>query len=113
MDAASVTGNTTVVGGRLSHIGETDYLANGHPSPTQKPVTSVKGGFANAAKQPFGEAADYLSQQRPFCVSIGKEGLIVALKKLDEQLRQVCLSLPLLELDCELISYSRVNRIGR
>jgi hypothetical protein len=48
---------------------------------------------------PFGGNVNYLEQDRPFCVSIGKDGLISALKKLDDQLRKVRQSLsPLLSL---------------
>ncbi len=90
MDKSSVTGNTTVVGGPLSHIGETDYLTDGRPSPTYKPsATKTKAGLSNSSPQPFGETADYLEQEHPFCVSIGKDGLIAALGRLDEQLRRV------------------------
>ncbi|KAI0084082.1 band 7 domain-containing protein [Irpex rosettiformis] len=82
-------GNTTVVGGPLSHIGEIDYQKDKRPSSTHKPViTSTRAGFSSAASQPFGESADYLEQELPFCVSIGKDGLIAALGKLDEQLRR-------------------------
>lgn len=64
-------------------------MTDGRPSPTHKPTTSAKAGFRNAVHQPFGETTDYMAQERPFCVSINKDGLIAALKRLDDQLRKV------------------------
>jgi hypothetical protein len=38
----------------------------------------------------FVRAADYMLDEREFFVSIGKDGLIAALQKLDKQLENVC-----------------------
>ncbi|KAI0692907.1 band 7 domain-containing protein [Cytidiella melzeri] len=90
MDGTSVNGNTTIVGGPLSQIGDSDYLADGSPNPTYKKPSNLaeKAFFTHSTPLPFGENAEYLDQERPFCVSIGKDGLIAALGKLDEQLRK-------------------------
>ena len=44
----------------------------------------------------FVETADYLKTDRPFFVSIGKDGLIAALQKLDGQLQNVSIDYVLL-----------------
>ena len=77
---------TTIVSGRLSHVGDADYLtADSSSSPKKYQPTT----FKNARDKNFVETADYLATERPFFVAIGKDGLIAALQKLDAQLRQV------------------------
>ena len=83
MDSLSVDGNTTVVDGPSPHV-------DGRPSTLYKPTSKAsKPTRSDHTRQQFGESADYLEQDRPFCVSIGKDGLIAALGKLDDQLRKV------------------------
>jgi hypothetical protein len=40
----------------------------------------------------FAKTTDYFSEERPFVVIIGKNGVIGALRELDEQLRNVCMN---------------------
>ncbi len=40
----------------------------------------------------FAKTTDYFSEERPFVVLIGKDGVIGALRKLDEHLRNVCMN---------------------
>ena len=40
----------------------------------------------------FAKTTDYFSEERPFVVLIKKDGVIGALRKLDEHLRNVCMS---------------------
>ena len=53
---------------------EPDFIKSAHP----------KGLSTN-----FAAAVDYMEEERPFFVKIGKDGLIAALQKLDRQLRSV------------------------
>ena len=41
----------------------------------------------------FAKTTDYLSEERPFVVVIGRNGVLGALRELDEQLRNVCMNL--------------------
>ncbi|TFY70723.1 hypothetical protein EVG20_g2269 [Dentipellis fragilis] len=78
---------TTVVEGPSSRL----YSSSaGRPAfDTGKPLTSDDS--KSNPKMAIGEmtrAVDYLSENRPFFVRIGKEGLLSALNKLDQQLHQ-------------------------
>ena len=89
MDRISVTGNTTVVGGPLSHIGDTDYMMNGRDSSPSKKANTGKLTYSSPSSRQFSENPDLLAVDRPYFVVIGKDGLIAALRKLDEQLAKV------------------------
>jgi hypothetical protein len=85
MDARSVAENTTIVGGPLSHIGDND---------NQKEPLFTKGKATTPPRvlsdpKTFIGTADYFETERPFFVSIDKHGIISALNKLDQQLRNV------------------------
>ena len=91
MESPSIMDNTTVVGGALSNIGETEYLREPFNSnkmsrsePDGKPSIGAKVVSKNLRHTP-----DYLDTDRPFFIKIGKDGLISALQKLDKQLQQV------------------------
>ncbi|KAI0337416.1 hypothetical protein BDW22DRAFT_1339914 [Trametopsis cervina] len=79
---------STVVGGPLSHIGDAEYLNDGRSNHSPKKPLPGKAGFGAPVIPHFGETADYMESDRQFFVSIGKDGLISALNKLDEQLRR-------------------------
>jgi hypothetical protein len=54
----------------------------------------------------FAKTTDYFSEERPFVVLIGKNGVIGALRELDEHLRNVCMNfflLPTLTLHVRLL----------
>ncbi len=84
---SSVGDATTVVDG---HAATTSYHAHGNGkvrhyeegAPLKKPLRELSA--AN-----FATAVDYMEEERPFFVKIGKDGLIGALQKLDRQLRNV------------------------
>lgn len=95
MNSPSIMDNTTVVDGTHSTLGDNDF----HMEPSSsllknmnglKPHSSSPGKYnSNVASKNLRDTADYLETERPFFVKIGKEGLISALQKLDNQLRQV------------------------
>ena len=88
-DSTSVGDNTTVVGGPMSHMGDPTYLSDTYP---RKPSASGKGVHLAHHDMPprtFLETNEYMDTERPFFVTVGKDGLISALQKLDVQLRNV------------------------
>lgn len=92
MDGLSVADNTTVVGGGpMSHIGDSmDYKNAYEPSPSSSKQTYVRAtNVVSAPAANFTENANYLEKERPFFVTIGTDGLIAALQKLDRQLQNV------------------------
>ena len=83
---SSVGDATTVVDGSASvpphfnsHHGAKAHFGD---EPQKKP----RREFSSAN---FATAVDYMEEERPFFVKIGKDGLIAALQKLDRQLRNV------------------------
>ena len=94
---SSVGDATTVVDG---HATTSSYYANAHGhangkpryfneegSPLKKPHRGVSDRELSVGN--FATAVDYMEEERPFFVKIGKDGLIAALQKLDGQLRNV------------------------
>ena len=86
-DSTSVADGTTVIGGPMSNVGDMSYMNDSFP---KKPSTYGKSSSVPgpSSKNLF-ETADYFDTERPFFIPIGKDGLIVALQKLDVQLRNV------------------------
>ncbi|CAL1698843.1 unnamed protein product [Somion occarium] len=84
MDARSVGDATTVVGGPSSVRGpDSNSYENGKSGNNPK-----KAAFSvPPASSTFVQTVDYLEEERPFFVKIGKDGLIAALQKLDRQLK--------------------------
>lgn len=88
-DATTVVGEgTTVVGGPATHLSpasvdnrDKDSLHKGADGSAtlRKPSVHVNSNFVHTV--------DYLETERPFFISIGKDGLIAALQKLDRQLQ--------------------------
>ena len=83
---SSVGDATTVVDGSAHYREHT----NGHSF--KAPIDEVpqkprRREYASPAN--FATAVDYMEEERPFFVKIGKDGLIAALQKLDRQLRAV------------------------
>ncbi len=56
--------------------------------------TKTSGGYRDITT--FAKTSDYFSEERPFVVRIGKNGVIGALRTLDEHLRNVCFFSPTL-----------------
>lgn len=84
--------DATTVGGSPSVAGPLKDRANDHADRDLpfKPHHSENGDrTVHAVSGNFVKEADYLLGDRPFFVSIGKDGLIAALQKLDMQLRNV------------------------
>ncbi|KAI8974856.1 band 7 domain-containing protein [Trametes punicea] len=81
-----------------SDLGDGTTVVDGHVSTAQSAVASGLGNgkgkhfeepFKPARKEGtvnFATAVDYLEEERPFFVKIGKDGLIAALEKLNQQL---------------------------
>lgn len=87
MDSTSVGEATTVVGGAMSHVGDPSYLTESYyPKKSSSNGKSISRGMPLKG---FVETTDYMDTERPFFVTIGKDGLIAALQKLDVQLRNV------------------------
>ncbi|TFK87557.1 hypothetical protein K466DRAFT_586278 [Polyporus arcularius HHB13444] len=77
---SSVGDATTVVDGTTS---ASPHFTNGKAPISEEPhKTRLEYSAAN-----FATAVDYMEEERPFFVKIGKDGLIAALQKLDQQLR--------------------------
>jgi hypothetical protein len=96
MDNASIGDNTTVVGGPSSVANRADLKERNSPrfgneEDYVKPFSADKK--AKLPVNDFVRAADYMLDEREFFVSIGKDGLIAALQKLDKQLESVCIFL--------------------
>jgi hypothetical protein len=88
MDATSITDNTTVVAGPSSAVNrkdlshhQYDFVKPGTSSSTQAPDKQTQGEF--------GRASDFSLADRQFFVTIGHDGLIGALQKLDKELKNV------------------------
>lgn len=81
--------NSTVVGDPSYKL-QDDTLTK-EPSP-HKPSTSRTGVTSKGRKHnEFTSSTDYTLEERPFFVPITKDGVIVALNKLNKQLVEVCL----------------------
>ena len=87
---SSVGDATTVVERSPSRHPHNARPAHGKPRIDEEPEFSKSAkparGFSTAN---FATTLDYLEEERPFFVKIGKDGLIAALQKLDTQLRNV------------------------
>ncbi|KAM5543521.1 hypothetical protein V8D89_002772 [Ganoderma adspersum] len=84
---SSVGDATTVVDG---HAATTSYHAHGNGNLKARhydEVTPLKKSHPQLFVANFATAVDYMEEERPFFVKIGKDGLIGALQKLDGQLR--------------------------
>ena len=82
----------------MSSVGDATTVVESSPSRYHnrngKPRIDEEPGFMKAAQPKglnanFAAAVDYMEEERPFFVKIGKDGLIGALQKLDRQLRSV------------------------
>ena len=85
----------------MSSVGDATTVVEGHaPTSSYHAHGNGKARFhheESALKKPqrelsaanFVAAVDYMEEERPFFVKIGKDGLIAALQKLDRQLRNV------------------------
>lgn len=90
MESPSIMDNTTVVGGAHSNIGDGDFLRE--PFPGKMSRSDHDGKLSIGAKitsKNLRHTPDYLETERPFFIKIGKDGLISALQKLDQQLQKV------------------------
>ncbi len=90
----SVADTTTIVGDRDTFRKEQELSL--HPKDTSHASTFGKRrapSHPDSTEDRFATTLDYMSEDRPFFVKIGKEGLIAALDKLDRQLVQVSMLL--------------------
>ena len=78
----SMIGENTIVGDAFEAGDEPHLNMKEHP---HKPA-SVKG---KGRADQFVATMDYTLEERPFFIRIGKDGVIAALEKLDQQLVQV------------------------
>ncbi|KAI0754187.1 band 7 domain-containing protein [Daedaleopsis nitida] len=76
-------GGSTVVDGTTSVPPPHMRYANGKQTISEEPLRKPKRKFSTN----FAMGVDYMEEERPFFVKIGKDGLIAALQKLDQQLR--------------------------
>lgn len=90
MDATSISDNTTVVAGPSSTVNRKDL--SHHQYDFQKPEKGTSFSTQKPEKKAindFGKAADLTMADRQFFVTIGHDGLIGALQKLDRELQNV------------------------
>lgn len=91
MDTLSVVDGTTVVAGPAS-IANRKELSMEHsddfPAKPYSPTTNGLFKGKTVGGHDFSKA-DFAIEDRPFFVPIGKDGITVALQKLDKQLQQV------------------------
>ena len=87
---SSVGDATTVVERSPSRHPHNARPAHGKPRIDEEPEFSKSAKPAREfSTANFATTLDYLEEERPFFVKIGKDGLIAALQKLDTQLRNV------------------------
>lgn len=94
MDTLSIGDNTTVVSGPSSVANRSDLKERnstrfGNEEDFMKPSSAMDYKKGKMPVNDFVRAADYMLDEREFFVSIGKDGLIAALQKLDKQLENV------------------------
>lgn len=107
VDSMSAVDGTTVIGGPLSNIGDASYMGDSFP---KKPSTHGKDNSParhGSPPQNLFETAEYIDTERAFFIPIAKDGLIVALQKLDTQLKNVSLPPDSREFELTNISCSR------
>jgi len=91
MDTLSLEENTTVVGGGLSVANRADLKDRSHSHEEFFHKSNYSSGRLKGKDvvNNFVRPTDYLAEERPFFVVIGKAGVIAALEKLDRELRDV------------------------
>jgi hypothetical protein len=93
MDATSIADNTTVVAGPSSAVNRKDLVH--HQYDFLKPENTSSSSAQGPEKKPqhdFGTAEGLAVADRQFFVTIGHDGLIGALQKLDTELQNVGIS---------------------
>ena len=89
---SSVGDATTIVDHSPSRPAHSDVYGkhtNGKMRILEEPEFPAKPRAQGLGAANFATAVDYMEEERPFFVKIGKDGLIAALQKLDGQLRNV------------------------
>ena len=81
---SSVYDDVTVVGGPSRNVAD-----HGLGKSTDKNGSPLKQGFDRKTTAGFVDVVDYMQESRPFVVPIGRDGLIAALGKLDQRLKEV------------------------
>jgi hypothetical protein len=96
MDTTSITDNTTVVAGPSSTVNRKDLSHHQYdflkPEPEKEPSSNSIQGPEKKNRNDFGRAEDVTMANRQFFVTIGHDGLIGALQKLDRELQNVSVS---------------------
>lgn len=89
-DSADAVDGTTVIGGALSNVGDSAYLSESFSKkPSNGKGIQMPIPETDTHSRGFFETAEYMDTDRSFFITIGKDGLIAALQKLDTQLRNV------------------------
>lgn len=90
----SVAGNTTVVNDDSDDVGVDDFSGTGPSSNGKKISFAETSGMSSKHGRSISfatTAKDYFEEDHPFVVKIERDGVISALKKLNDQLvAQVC-----------------------
>jgi hypothetical protein len=93
MDATSIADNTTIVAGPSSIVNRKDLSHHQHDfMKPEKATSSSTQGPDMKTTHDFGRTADFSMADRQFFVTIGHDGLIGALQKLDRELQNVSIS---------------------
>ncbi|KAH7889794.1 hypothetical protein F5I97DRAFT_1847364 [Phlebopus sp. FC_14] len=88
MDNLSITDNTTVVGGPSSVANRKELLKDRSDDfPARSLLTAANDTSKAKVVGHYFSKADHAMEDRPFFVSIGKDGVTAALQKLDRQLQ--------------------------
>jgi hypothetical protein len=87
-------GATVIEGVTPSQAHAHGASAHVRPSARGKGVefSSEKTADNHRDRTTFAKTTNYFSEERPFVVLIGKDGVIGALRELDEHLRNVCMN---------------------
>lgn len=88
--AMSEAGASTVVGQNDHGRGKPteDYLGISH-IPSNGQVKAGPDIAREVNKEPFVIATDYMDENRPYFVKVGKDGVLPAIQKLDLEMRNV------------------------
>lgn len=95
--ASNFGDNTTIV----EDDRDTTYLPTKGRQQNGKPTASREGDTKRKTGPLAATAVDYLQEERPFFIMIGKDGPTGALRKLDEQLLAVSVSQHCLSIQVE------------
>jgi hypothetical protein len=73
-----------------AHVPPGGSVGRGKGSGVETSSAEKTSGYRDSST--FAKTTDYFSEERPFVVLIEKDGVIGALRRLDEHLRKVCMN---------------------